>query len=265
MLGKILYPSDLSPFSQKGLSWVAAKVARKESEIVIAHVVNPAAGYNTPHLVREAEIRLAVMEQSLLPYNLHHDTVALAGEEFETLAEYAQNEGCTLAILLAEPDDDLLAFVHHLAIPQLILKTDGEVLPERDLFEHVVIAVGLFEERTERLLEAARAFLEGKDASVTLLHAVPLDDPGNADLLVQAADAALQTVSDALTPLVKEVRTRLVSGYPEEELPAALKQLEPSLLVLGVSQHSELWEVLVGSVAKALIEETPCHILIVPN
>jgi len=43
------------------------------------------------------------------------------------------------------------------------------------------------------------------------------------------------------------------------------RQHNPYLLVVGISQHGELWELLLGSTAEHLLTTASCPILIVPS
>ena len=265
MLRKILYPTDLSPLSQKGLVWTVRNVAKKDSHIIVLHVVNTVAGLNTPTLVQEAESQMKLFGEELEKLEQPHSTVTLAGDETETIAEIAHGEKCSLSVLVVDPEDDVLDLIRQVALPQVLVKSAKEDLPRRPLGEKVLMATDLVSDRVHAMMQAYRELMRTAPSKVLLSHVVSLEEIQNADTLVTAANDALGTLANAISNSFTEVETELLSGYPQEELEKALSRHDPSLLVLGISQHGELWELLLGSTAEHLLTIASCPILIVPS
>ena len=266
MLRRILHPIDLSPQSLEGAKWILDSLATPRTSLLLVHVVNPEAGLETPGLVRDAEEHMGPLEEELLALHGGISSLVIAGDDEEVLAEVAHREKCSLVAHVIHSEDDPLPLIRPIPLPHLLipLRNDG-TLPAGDLFSRMVVATVLAPDRTDALLESRRRVAEGRTRQTVLLHAVPLDDPGAAEELVMAADEALQAVKESLLPWGGEVTARLVSGDPNEELPAVLEELAPSLLVLGLSRHGEMWGLLVGSTAEALIGAAKSPVLLIPT
>ena len=268
MLTRILYPVDLTPLSQKGLQWVANRVLRESSEMVAVHVVNPAvAGMDTPRYVHDAEISLDTLCQTVIPDHIHYKIIAVAGEEMDILPEIAHSEKCTFAILPVRKNEDIIPLVRHIAIPQFLLRTEEGDLPEEDVFNRIVMAVDLSPDRTDILISKMKDLLSGSsvNSEITLLHGVPLEEAQGSQILVNAAEEALHEVENTVKTWNSSTVSELLSGQPEEELPRRINEIHPTLLVVGLSLHGELWQLILGSTAIALIENTTCPVLIIPT
>ena len=48
---------------------------------------------------------------------------------------------------------------------------------------------------------------------------------------------------------------------PEE----VLEKIKPGMLVVGLSVHGHFWELIVGSTGEAIIERSPCPVLVIPS
>jgi nucleotide-binding universal stress UspA family protein len=268
MLTKILYPVDLSPFSQSGLSWVANHVLEDSSELIAVHVVDPTiAGMDTPRYVRDAEISLDTLCQTMVPDNIRFRVISRAGDKKDVIPDIALAEKCTFAILPVREDEDVIPLVRKMAIPQLLLRTSDGHMPEEDVLGKIAIAVDLSRERTEKLTETMKTIIEGVRVvpEITLIHGVPLEGAQGSQVLVNKAEEALSTIEEGIKRWNENTLSELISGQPEEELPERINEIAPSLLVVGLATHGELWQLILGSTAMALIEKTACPVLIIPT
>lgn len=268
MLTKILYPVDLSPLSQSGLSWVANHVLEDSSELIAVHVVDPTiAGMDTPRYVHDAEISLDTLCQTMVPDHIRFRVISRAGDKRDVIPGIALEEKCTFAILPVREGEDVIPLVRKMAIPQLLLRTSDGKMPKEDVLRKIVIAVDLAQERTEKLTETMRSVLEGVRIvpELTLIHGVPLEGAQGSQVLVNKAEEALSTIEEDIKKWNENTLSELISGQPEEELPARINELDPSLLVVGLATHGELWQLILGSTAMALIEKTECPVLIIPT
>lgn len=264
MLKKVLFPTDLSPLSRQSLAWMADTLLRKGSEVILLHVVDPVLGTDTPLYVREAEEETERLAQSLEPWGIKGIPLVLAGQEREIIPRTAFSRNCTLTIHVAPSRDEAELMVQHLGMPQLILTADTPSAPGANLLRHLALALDLAPERTNRLLEELERFLNGEKPVISLVHVVALEDTLSANGLIVAAEQALEEVSETVRLLAKDVQTTLGSGNPEEELPKIIEGLAPSMLVAGLSRHSELWELLLGNTALSLLRRVRCPLLLLP-
>ncbi|SRR6056297_684296 len=266
MLTRILYPIDLSPGSQNGLSWVANRVLQKESKLVAVHIVDTAAGVDTPRYVHDARISLQTLCDTIIAPDISCKIIVKAGNIMEDLPDIANSEDCSFAILPAKKGQDLTPLVKKMAIPQFLLRSRNGVYPQEDVFSRIVIAVDLSPERTDFLLSNVKDILSdsGIDSRITLLHGVPLEDAQESQNIVNAATNALEEVKEEVKQWNPSTDSEIISGQPEEELPAKIESLDPTLLVVGLGVHGEMWELILGSTAEALINKTTCPVLIIP-
>ncbi|MEA4878244.1 universal stress protein [Aminobacterium sp. MB27-C1] len=267
MLRRILFPMDMSSFSKEALLWVSRRALQRQSDILIVHVVSPAAGMNIPQLVQEAETTLNEFCQKNLPEKLFYKVIVAAGESLEIIPEYASKEECTFAVIPSQEAGELTPLVRRLAIPQLILRSRNEHFPEEDIYQNIAVAVDLSPERTDMMLHELRDILQQVDTvpTLTLVHGVPLEDAEDSQTLINAAEEALEVVTQDVSSWNTETSMQIVSGQPEIELPSWIEKTSPSLLVVGLSTQREIWQLILGSTAEALIEGTTCPVLVLPT
>jgi nucleotide-binding universal stress UspA family protein len=267
MLTRILYPIDLSPRSQRGLSWITERVLKKDSQLVTVHIVDTAAGTETPRYVHDARITLQTLCDTIIPEDISCKVIVKAGNIMDDLPEIAHQEKCTFAIIPVKESTDPVPLVKKMAIPQFLLRARNGSFLEEDVFSRIVVAVDLSPERTYHLLENLKNILADSEItpSITLLHGVPLEDAGQSQELVHSATDALEEVREEVSRWNTNTSSEIVSGQPEEELPGKIADLDPTLLVLGLTIHSEMWGLILGSTAESLLEKANCPVLIIPS
>lgn len=264
MLRKVLFPTDLSKLSRKTLAWLADTLLQRGSEVILLHVVDPVLGLETPEVVRETEEEMERLAESLSPWGITGTPLVLAGDEREIIPKVAYSRKCSLAVHVAPSAEEAELMVQHLALPQLVLAGRSGPVEGTDLLRHLALTVDLSPERTPRLLEELARFLNGQKPPLSLVHVVHLEDAASADQLVVSAERALEEVKLAAEPLGSEVQALLGSGTPEQELPRIIQDLEPSLVVIGLSRHRELWELFLGSTSISMLRHLTCPILLLP-
>jgi len=264
MLRKILFPIDFTPLSRKGLVWTVDNLADDDSEFVLAHVVDTSAGVNTPELLQEAEEILGSISDELSERNIRNSTIAEAGDTYEVLSDIAHREGCSFSVMFSEQGDVVAPLIRYLAIPHLVVKTRDEAMPPENLFSKIVVCTDLSPERTERTLTDLHALLGRSTGSITLLHAVPLDDTSSAEWLTQSAWEAAGEVRSMVSSWNPDVAIDVIGGEPETDLLNRVREIGPCLLVVGLSTHGELWQLIIGSTGEVLVENAPCPVLVLP-
>jgi|GEM_PF-289663 len=267
MLTKILYPLDLSPLSQKGLAWVVGHVLQDNSKVLIVHVVDPtAAGIDTPRYVHDASISIDTLCKTLIPEHIVIKIKVVAGDIMEILPETARSEECTFAVTPIKNGEAMLPLVRSMAIPHLLLRQKKDETPKDSLLKKVIIAVDLLPERTTTFLKKIEKIFSSfrAEPEIILLHGLPLDEVEVSQDLVNMAEKALDKVQSSVGEWNSDTTSELISGQPEEELPRRVGEIDPTLLVVGLDNKSELWELILGSTGRALIERTECPVLIVP-
>ena len=90
---------------------------------------------------------------------------------------------------------------------------------------------------------------------------VPPPDP---DRLLASGNLALRDFVERHVPEGITVETAVRAGDATEEIIAAAREWPADLVVLGTHGRSGLRHLLVGSVAEAVVRDSPCNVLVVP-
>jgi len=265
MFRKILFPIDLSELSRKGLIWTAVNVADPSSEIILVHVVEPLSGLDISPMISDAETAMENVEAELAALGIRSRAFVLSGDPLETLSELAHSEGCTISIFFAESNDIVVPLIRYMAIPHLIVKTKDAQMPPMEPFRHVAVCSDLSPDRTDRMLGDLKLLLGGSATPMTIIHSVSLDDASSSSEMFQIASSALEEVRRSVASWNPEVQAELITGEPEVEILRRAEDLKPGILVVGLSTHGQLWELIIGSTGEAIIERAPCPVLVIPT
>jgi nucleotide-binding universal stress UspA family protein len=87
------------------------------------------------------------------------------------------------------------------------------------------------------------------------------DDPSTSTELFQVAASALEEVRKTIEKWNPGTTAEILGGEPEVEILRTVKNIRPGMLVVGLSVHGHLWELIVGSTGEAIIEQAPCPVL----
>lgn len=264
MFSKLLYPTDLSELSLKGLEWTARNLLQGGSEILLAHVVDPAGGVQTPEIMHDAEQFLDAVSRDLSARNIRNSVFLETGEAVEILPDLAHSSGCTASVLFAPGHEKVTPFVRMIPIPHLIAKCPDGRMPVDRPFEEIVLCTDLSFERTDSMLTQLRPILEGFETRLTLLHSVVLDDPQSSEEVFRTASEALEEVRLNVSRWNPRTEAVLASGEPEEETLKQSALIGAKLVVVGLSTHGELWNLLIGSTGESIIERSSSPVLVLP-
>ncbi|MFP4483043.1 MAG: universal stress protein [Thermovirgaceae bacterium] len=264
MFRKLLYPTDLTELSLKGLEWTARNLLRGDSELLIAHVVDPAGGTRTPEITHDAEQYLDSVSAGLSAKNIRNTVFLETGDADEILPDLAYSSGCSTSVLFVPRYEKVTPFVRMIPIPHFIAKCPEDRMPVDNPFGEVVLCTDLSYERTDSMLTQLRPLLEGFETRLTLLHSVALEEPQSSEEVFKAASEALEEVRLRVkewNPLTEAV---LASGQPEEEVLKQCSLIGAKLVIVGLSTHGELWNLLIGSTGETIIEHSEAPVLVLP-
>jgi nucleotide-binding universal stress UspA family protein len=266
MFTRILFLADVSSFSERGLAWAAEKLSGDQTDFLVLHVVDRAAGLDAPEFVRETEGYLEAMCGRTLPNESYYKTLVLSGDVLESLPETVRSEKCTFAVFPLPRKEDGIPLIRSIQVPQIILREDEGFFPEEDVFGNMVVALDLEPSRTNLILDNLRAFLSqiNRRPAITLLHGVSPQSAESAPEVLNTATEALEHVRDEIASWGLEMTAEVVSGDPSSELPSRIAEMKPSLLVLGLPAAGELGQLVLGSTAEAILSGTTCPLLVFP-
>ncbi len=115
-----------------------------------------------------------------------------------------------------------------------------------------------------RAWQTAREVAERFGAS---LHPVYCQPPITPELAAYPAEYAQERRVLALLDrrLGPSARLHRVKAWPERALPRLARDLRCDLIVMGVARRSALGRAVKGSVAEAVVRDSPCPVLVVPR
>lgn len=267
MFGKIFYPTDLSERSERDLAWVARNLSDPSGEMIIAHRVGTEMGTDTPEVVSHVQETLDEFCERSMPPDARYRAFAEAGSYGQVLSSIACREECTIAVITVSPKASVVPIVQSLAIPQLILRWQTPPVIPGDLLNSVTVSTNLEAERTRQVTESLRSILEktGRKPTVTLIHGVPMSDSSSAHILFNQASEAMEVIRAEVEGWNGQAQSRIVGGQTEVELPKLVLELKTSLLVIGLPKTGDIWQLLLGNTAEALVDRTQCPILVIPT
>lgn len=278
---KILFATDLSARCDRALDRSAALAAQWQSALVVLHVLEDfeaeALGIATVPSWRRTSnpVDLAWKE-------LHADVSEVSdrarvliskGNPADVILTTAEQEGCDLIVIGIARDELLGRFSLGGTVDRLLRRTGVPLLVvknrPRTPYQHIVVATD-FSPSARHALEAAARLFPGQP--LTLFHA--FDSP-MAGLMTDAATfmkdrrAAAERELHLFLETVDKPETwqapnvLIEHGAADGLLRNYVRDKQADLVVLGTQGRSAIAEVLVGSVAKMIMNEVPCDALII--
>jgi nucleotide-binding universal stress UspA family protein len=276
---KILLATDLSSRCDRALDRAAALAEQWDSALVVLHVLERSDA-GTLEAGQLPSWRRPPDPVSLARKQLHADIGVVAGKAtvlidegnpVEAILRSAEAERCDLIIIgiardkllarliLARTADRLLRCA---PIPLLIVKNR----PRRP-YRHIVVAADCSDSSRHALEVASRLFPAER---LTVFHAYDAPTPAlmtdSESYSRQHREVAVRGFEDFLAKVDKPANWEtphvlIEDGSPTFLLRDYVRERDVELVVLGTHARSAILEVLVGSVANAIMNEVPCDVL----
>jgi nucleotide-binding universal stress UspA family protein len=134
-----------------------------------------------------------------------------------------------------------------------------------------------FSEGTDRLLAQAAKLARAFEDKIVLLHVAQPEpefvgfEPGPDSVRQQMADSfhrereKLQVEGDELRECGVTVETLCVQGVTSEAILDHTVRLGADMILMGTHGHGALHHLLAGSICQAVINKSPCPVLLVPS
>ncbi|MFG1359103.1 universal stress protein [Xanthobacter pseudotagetidis] len=277
----ILLATDLSPRCDRALDRAVILAKQWNAELVIVHVLETSASEGADLTVPSwrrppdpASVARRQLQMDVGEVAARARIVVEAGDPAEVTARVADERGCDLIVTGIARDELLGRFLLGTTVDRLLRRSRVPLLVVRSRashpYRHVAVATD-FSEPSRHALEVALRDFPGD--AFSLFHAYdmrvsPLMDDAKAyrgqmqEAARQKAAAFLASMDlDAATRT--QVRTFVEFGEPATVLRQGVKDLGVDLIVLGTHGRGALLEVLVGSVAKDILDQVPCDALLV--
>ncbi|SEQ98937.1 universal stress protein [Sphingobium sp. YR768] len=279
---KILLTTDLSCRCDRALDRAIQLARAWDAELIAAHVVDPDATRQFRFDRTPASWRRLPSPIDRMRWRLRRDlgdaaggirVIVEEGEPSEILLAIAAREGCDLIVTGVARDETLGRFFLGNTVNRLVRGSAAPVLVVHDRatrpYKNIMVATDFSEASLQALLATSHLF---PTAALTLFHAydVPfsgfLDDQSfKRDL--RAMEKELQTRFLGDDRVEARLRQRLdvviEHGSPERQLSDYVEDQQMDLTVIGSHGRGALFDALIGSTAKALIEKLEGDLLII--
>ncbi|MBX6321094.1 MAG: universal stress protein [Rhodospirillaceae bacterium] len=278
---KILLATDLSPRGDRALDRAVALAVQWQADLVVLHVLEEF----QPDSLGAAQLpswRRPPDPVGLARKQLLADTGAVPGkvtvlvgegDVVDSIMRTAGSEQCGL-IVLGTARNELLGRVllgrtvdrllRRSAVPLLVVKDRP-----RGPYRHIAVAVD-FSDSSRHALEAAARFFP--DQRLTIFHAY---DPPMSSFLqapvpysqeyrkvaARECEAFLEKVDKPASWRMPQIL--IEDGPPTVLLRDYVREKGVDLVVLGTHGRSAVLEIFIGSMAKAIMYETPCDALVI--
>lgn len=280
---KILLATDLSVRSDRALDRAVSLARQWQAHLVALHVLEQTLPNDSnladpvPSWRRDPD-RLSTARASVL-VDLHgmddKATILIEeGEPAETIVNVAEKHNCELIVIGVARNEMLGRFslgrtVDYLArqsgVPLLVVKNRA-----RGAYRHVVVATD-FSESSRHALDAAAGFFPDQELIVFHAYEPPLagrmaDSVAHREdfrkVAEQDCEAFLRDF-DRSKPGSRRPRVLIEYGAPSRLLHDYVVDRGADLAVIGTHGRSALLEVMIGSVAKTILDDVPCDILLI--
>lgn len=279
---RILLATDLSARCDRAMDRAASLAHQWNAQLVVLHILEDLEASAGPDAPRPSWVRppdpAGVVKRQLVA-----DLGALAskakvlvqeGEPGDVILRTAEAEGCDLIVVGIARDELFGRFALGKTVDRLLRGSRMPVLVVKDRarapYRHIVVTTDL-SECSRPSLEAAMSFFPGE--KLTVFHAY---DAPMAGLMSDAAAyrreyraVAAKACNTFIESVVSEKPGRIhpdvfiEDGDPVDLLRDYVRDKGADLAVLGTHGRSAVMEILLGSVAKRILDRLPCDTLIV--
>lgn len=280
---KVLLATDLSARCDRALDRAASLAAQWQASLVVLHVIEfheldfSDRAEQIPSWRRPPDPATLTRQKLLADVGTaaaNATVVIERGDPAEAVLRVAEAEGCDLIVTGVARDEPLGRFSLGKTVDRLLRRSRVPVLIVRDRvrggYRHIVVATDL-SSSSRHALQAASGFFP--EQRLTVFHAYEAPFSGRVtdsasyqreyrkvavrdyESFLESADIAAH--GGSLPQVLVE------QGPPEVLLRDYAREQGADLVVLGTHGRSAVFEVFLGSVAKAIVDYLPCDALLV--
>ena len=287
MFSKALFATDLSPASDAVLEYLKLLRPLGCKEIVLTYVLYVKHTVGLADVMRdEAAPRIEEQKRVLESEGFAVTVETPVGVPGPTIAWLAREKGCSLVVIgshghsmareiaLGGVATDV---VHRSEVPVLVVRLEiveeGEATVCRvrsaDILGHVLYATD-FSDNAERAFLYVEKLVESGAEKITLLHVQDasrispyleqrLEEFGSIDR------ARLERLRDRLKDLgAEQVDIEIPYGSPTKEIVDRIRDLCPSVVVMGMHGRGFIADIFMGSVSHNVVRYSTAPVLLVP-
>ncbi|MDT3686448.1 MAG: universal stress protein [Pseudorhodoplanes sp.] len=278
---KILLATDLSPRCDRALDRAVLLAELWQAKLIILNVLEDVRSWDTdivlPSWKRPPDPFKIAQRQLIDDVGPVANTATIVideGNPADATLRTAEARDCDLIITGVARDEPLGRFLLGTTIDRLLRDSPLPVLVVKNRarrhYHHILVATD-FSESSRHALEAADRYFPSDP--LTIFHAYDpvmsglATDPATyrrdyQDSVQQEYDAFLNSIPSGAA-IRKRARPLIEFGTPSALLRDYVRDRDIDLVVLGTHGRSAFFDVLIGSVAKQIMEELPCDALVV--
>lgn len=278
----ILVATDLTARSREALDRAVWLAQAWDARLCVLHVADDE---QLPEVIAD-EVRDTTaalqgqMAQTGLP-DRGDDVLVRTGDPFETILETADERDAWLIVLGSHRSRRFRDIFRGTTAERVIRAGNRPVLMARGGprtgWRHAMVALDLSDASRDALARArATGLLDG--AQVTLIHVVSPDartvmsyQGTHPDAVSSTFAAERLAIQDRMRAMAAGIdpdmqpRLLVVEGEAPEVIPAAMREVDADLLVVGTSGSGGLRRLVLGSTAEGLLARAPTDVLAVPS
>lgn len=280
---KILLATDLGPRSDRALDRAVSLAEQWRAQLVVVHVIEKTVpsdtDLNSPlPSWRRGPDPLSVARKNVLA-DLHHvadrtNILIEEGDPAEAIARVSEEQGCDLIVIGVARNELLGQFSLGRTVDRLIRRSRVPLLivkkRARRPYSHIVVATD-FSESSRHALDAAASFFPEQDLTIFHAYDAPLSGPiveseGYRQAFHKIAEQDCETFLENYRSSKgrgRQTQVLIEGGMPSHLLHDYVVDLAADLVVAGTHGRSALFEIVIGSVAKLILDEVPCDILLI--
>ncbi|HUD40683.1 MAG TPA: universal stress protein [Dokdonella sp.] len=276
----IVLATDLSARCDRAFDRAVALARRWDAELIALTVIEAEADAHRSETLPSwrrkatpAELAQRQLRADLAGVGIRAGTRVAHGEPASAILDAVAESGAGLIVTGLARDETLGRFSLGNTVDRLARRTAVPLLVVRKRVHgdyQRIVAASDFSDASRRALETAASWFDA--AVLTLLHTY---DPPYANLMERSTmreDFRAVAVEDCerfAATLAPQLRARLATrvefGAPEDLLNDYAIDSDSDLAVLGSHGRSALYDIMIGSVARRVLEQSAIDVLLVPE
>lgn len=293
---RILFPTDFSPAAEKAFL-IADPLAKKyDAELHVLHAIQ----WHGARWLSRAEYALPEADQIRIIERMRRDAEEEMSTKFppkdyhvhiiesaehsasESIVDYARSNKIDLIVMGARGEGKFLRKLLGGTVEHVIEMSDSPILVTRGDVESTqalpkkLLAAVDFTDHTEKLLRHAAFLARELNAELDVIHVIPpsflgtlyigLDgSPVSLDEIRKVNQTRLEEYVEKVVPSDVFTNVYVAEGDPSFEIAEFAKRQGTDLLVVATHAYTGVKRLLLGSVARRAIQQSPCSVFVVKS
>lgn len=283
---KILCPLDFSEYSTLALRYAVAMAQENDASLAVCHSIpdlSPAMSYLEGNyiqtvdemLISNSTMKLDQFVGDVVPENLRILKTIERGDPCDAILKNARETGADLIIMGTHGHSGYERYfvgsvtnkvLHKSAVPVLVVCHQSHHFIRENASRPVEIKKILcaldFEPNSQEIANLALSMARMHQSEINFFHAMPKSKSNGRSEQKESTIVKLKEFVDPAKEDWCSVRFQASPGLPAEEILKIIQEDQIDLLVLGHHSKKPIEELFLGSVAKRVITDSLCPVLV---